>query len=834
MFLSNSSKAFQGKTNLSRSFFFFLCCFFLCHGVSVGQRPKAEVYKILGISVEGNFTESGTESGAIIERSGLKVGNEISVPGDQIRKAILQLWALRIFSDVQIVIERQTEDGVYLLIKVKEYPRLLRYEINGADDVSDDDIKKKITLVNGQIVTPDDIKHIVDRVQQLYAEEGHLLAKIETETIAEDTTKANKVVLKLNIDEGPSISIDKIYFTGNAAFGEGDLKDAMDDTKEKVWWHFWSKPKFDRKKFDDDKQKVLKFYRNTGYLDAEIISDSTWYSADKRKISVLTTVREGPRYTIRSITWDGVSVYKPEVLNSRLLVHTGDIFDQEKFDKSLHGGPDDPDVSSLYYDNGYLMSYIDPEIKRIACDTSQQLFVAKGDSGSVRSSGGEGCVDIVIHVYERNQFRIGKVDIKGNTKTKDNVIRRELYTRPSDYFSREKIIRSLRQLSQLNYFNPERLKPDTRIADDKTVDLAYEVEEKSSDNVNASIGYSQIWGATGMIGFTLNNFSLEEPLQGGGGQILNVQWEFGQGSRYRQFSLGFTEPWLYNTPTTLGLSFYDTRQIFIYDLQQTGVSLRLGRRLKWPDDYFRADWTVRFQNNNVIDNGGVPFYRIGKTTQYSVTQSISRNSSDSPIFPSIGSIMSLSVEMAGGPLLPGNVDYHKWLFNADWFTPLLGSNRLVLYAGTTFGYVDGFKDDSEIPPIEYFFMGGTGFGYIATTPLRGYEERSVGPKDPNGNEVGGRVLIKHTAELRLAVTLNPIPIYLLGFVEGGNVFENFGRANFLDLKRSYGFGARLLINPIGMIGFDYGYGVDPATGPYGRPEGTPSGWKFHFQFGRGF
>lgn len=807
-----------------------ICCLLLCHGISSAQRAKPEVYKILGVAVEGNVTQSGTESGAIIERSGLRVGNEISVPGEQIRQAINRLWALRIFSDIEILIERQVADGVYLLIRVKEYPRMVRYEIKGTDDVSEDDVKKKITLVNGQIITPDDIKHIVERIQSLYTDEGHLLATITPETIAEDTTKPNRVVMKLTIHEGPSIRISRIHFAGNAAFKEDDLKDAMEDTKEKVWWHFWSSPKFDRKKFEDDKARVLKFYRNHGYLDAEIISDSTWYSENKEKISVSVNVREGPQYTVRSVAYEGVTVYKPEVLNERMLVHPGDVFSQEEFEKSIHGGPDDPDISSLYYDNGYLMSYIDPEIRRVSCDSTKDLF----SPGGANSSAGKACVDIIVHINERNQFHIGKVDIKGNTKTSDNVIRRELYTRPGDTFSRAAIIRSLRQLAQLNYFNPEKLKPDTRIADDKTVDLAYEVEEKSSDNVNASIGYSQIWGVTGMVGFTLNNFSIRDPLEGGAGQILNFQWEFGEGARYRTFSLGFTEPWLYNTPTTLGVSLYDTRQIYIYDLQQTGISLRLGRRLKWPDDYFRADWTLRFQNNDVHDNGGVPFYRVGKTTQYSVTQTISRNSTDSPIFPAIGSIVSLSVEMSGGPLLPGNVDYHKWLFNADWFTPLLGANRLVLYASTSLGYVAGFKEDSDIPPIEYFYMGGTGFGYIATTPLRGYDERSIGPKDAVGNEIGGRVMVKHTAEVRLAVTLNPIPIYLLGFAEGGNVFEDFNRANFLNLKRSLGFGARLLINPIGMIGFDYGYGFDDGTGPYGGPKGSPSGWKFHFQFGRGF
>jgi len=289
---------------------------------------------------------------------------------------------------------------------------------------------------------------------------------------------------------------------------------------------------------------------------------------------------------------------------------------------------------------------------------------------------------------------------------------------------------------------------------------------------------------------------------------------------------GGTKPiWVLTSSTT-----FSGGEELAYDLQQTGVSMRIGRgRLSWLDVYSRLDYTFRFQRNDVHDNGGNPLYRVGKTNQFSITQTLSRNSTDNPIFPASGSIVSLTTEVSGGPLLPGNVGYHKWLFNAEWFTPLYSSGRLVLFSQTTLGYIDAFRDESEIPPIEYFYMGGTGLGYISTTALRGYDDRSVGPRDGRG-EIGGRVLEKQTLELRLAVTLSPIPIYFLMFAEGGNVFTNFHHADFSDLKRSYGFGARLLINPIGLIGFDYGYGADHVL----STDGGPDGWRFHFQFGRGF
>jgi outer membrane protein insertion porin family len=801
---------FQDHNTLRQIIFFLFFTIMLCHCSAFSQRQSVEAYKILGISVEGTSTQSGTDPVAIIGNSGLKVGDEISIPGNQIQQAIKKLWALRIFSDIQILEENKVENGIYLLIKVKEYPRLERVEILGRDDVSEDDIMKKITVAKGQILTSGDVNKIVKNVIHLYEEENHLLATVTPQTVVEDTAKSNNVVLKLKIDEGPSVTIDKILFTGNKMISEGDLKGTMDETHEKTWWWPFSHPRFNKKKYEEDKQRVLSYFRKNGYLDAEIISDSVWYSVNKEKISIQIDVREGAQYKIHTIAWEGNTVYKTDALNQRLGFRQGDIYDQERYIQNLKGNSDQSDVVSLYRDNGYLTVDVEPEVKRVGADS----------------------VDIINHLVERHQFRIGQVNITGNTKTHDNVIRRELYTRPGDFFNQSAMIRSIRQLSQLQYFNPEKLNkfPDIRFVDDKTVDIGFEVEEKGSDNVNASVGYSGAFGLSGALGFTINNFSVKEPLSGGAGQALSFDWQFGEGARFRTFSLSFTEPWVNNTPTTLGVSLFDSRQVYVYDYQQTGLTMRVGRRLKWPDDFFRVDWTLRFQGNNVHDNGGNPFIRVGKTTQYSIGQTISRNSTDSPIFPSIGSIISLSVEVSGGPFLPGNVDYHKWLFNAEWFTPLFSTNRLVLYTSTSLGYLEGFKNNSEIPPIEYFYMGGTGIGFVSTTPLRGYDDRTVGPMDDLGREIGGRTFAKHTAELRLAVTLNPIPIYLIGFMEGGNVYQDFNHADFLDVKRSYGFGARLLINPIGLIGFDYGYGVDDVY----PKDGKPDGWRFHFQFGRGF
>ncbi len=765
------------------------------------QQPQ-EVLKILGLSIEGNTL---ADPAAVIANSGLKVGDEITIPGDQIAQAIRKLWLLNIFSDIQITIDRKVGDGVYLLITVKELPRYDGISYEGLHELSEDDIMKKLNLVRGQVLAPRELTKIKREILKMYEDDGYLLAKVDVSTEPVDSAKSRVRVL-VNIDEGKDVRVDHIMFRGNTAYDDGELRGAMDNTSEKHWWKFWSSAKFDRKKYDEDKKLILAFYRNHGYRDAEILGDSIWYTDNKTNMDILISVREGPQYFIRHITWQGNTVYPDEVLNDRLSIKPGEIYNAEKFDRNLRGNEQQSSVADLYQDNGYLRLNLDPVETRVAEDS----------------------IDILINVYEMNQFKIAHVNIKGNTKTMEKVIRRELQTIPGDYFNRGKIIRSVRQLSVLNYFNPEKIKPDVSMVDDKTVDLVYEVEEKSSDNINASVGYSGAFGVTGALGFTINNFSIAEPLSGGAGQILNFEWQFGATNVYRTFTLGFTEPWLYNTPTLFGVSLFDTRQVWGYDYEQIGASVRVGRRFRWPDDYFRGDWIASFQRNDVRNGQGI--YKEGKTTQVSVTQVISRNSIDNPVFPTYGSNVSLSIQLSGGALLPGNVNFHKWLLHGEWYIPLFNSSKLALYLNSDYGYIQDIGSVSNISPIDLFFMGGTGLGYISTTPLRGYEDQSIGPRTGSGTIFGGKAMEKQTAELRFAVSINPIPIYVLGFAEGGNVWGTFSRANFFDLNRSAGFGARLQINPIGMIGFDYGYGFDDVF----PKDGKPDGWHFHFVFGRGF
>jgi outer membrane protein insertion porin family len=776
----------------------------LLAGVALHAQPaQQKTYKILGLSADGMVT---ADRSTVVLSSGLREGMVITVPGEETQKAISQLWSLGIFSDVRIAIDRELPDGVYLKISVQEYPRLDRLVFTGNEEFDADALQGKVGLRRGHILRPQDFDRIRKRVLADYTEKGYLLATVDFH-ILPDSLNPNSAVLEVAIDEGAEVQVAGISFEGNTAFDDGELRGAMDETSVKHWWKFWSSARFDRKKYEKDKELVIDKYRENGYLDAEVLRDSVWYGPTREDMYISITVNEGRPVYVRNVRWRGNTIYPDSVLARRLDFESGDLFNAVKFEQNLRGNRDQNDVASLYLDNGYLRFMAQDERNRVAQDS----------------------VDLVIAISESNKFRIGHVSLKGNTKTHDKVIRRSLYTWPGDFFSRAAIIRSIRELATLNYFNPESIRPEPMFVNDSTVDVQYSVEERSSDTFNASVGYSGTYGATGAIGLTFNNFNIMKPFTGGAGQIFNIEWQFGEAASYNIFSISFTEPWFLDTPTSIGFSLYDERQQYAYDLRRTGLSLNYGRRFSWPDDFARGDWYLRYQRLDVKDGGS--YYATGVYSQVSITQVLSRNSLDSPIFPTQGSRFALTTEISGG-FLPGSVDYHKHTLSLNWFTPLLRQaeelNRLTLYTGAEYGFLKGFEKDSYIPPIEYYYMGGSGL-QVQTIPLRGYEDRGIGPM-VNGDVSNGTIYARYVTELRFALTLNPMPLYLLAFAEAGNVWKNDRTFDPFDLRRSAGIGARLLIQGVGLIGFDYGYGFDDAY----PKDGQPDGWHFHFQFGRGF
>lgn len=765
----------------------------------LAQRQNS--FRILGISVEGNKT---ADANFVKLSSGLSVGEQVT--SDDIQAAIKQLWKLNMFEDVQIVLDRQVGDGVYLTLKIAESPRLDKIEYEGNKKFKKKDLEKDVDLYKGQVISPGELAKIRRKLHKVYEKKGYLLAEIETHT--EAAADSGRVNLKIKISEGNKVQIKAITFHGNQAFADGKLRKHMKKTKQDSWLRGGD---FDEKKYREDLEKVVEFYRSEGYRDAELVRDSLYYGADKKDMFIDLWVNEGNKYYIGQITWEGNKLFPDKLLMTLLGFQSGDAYSSTKLQKAVSER-----LGSLYYDSGYIFATVNPVEKPV-------------DSAKV---------DLHFLITEGNPVTINKIHISGNTKTKEKVIRRELYLRPGDTFSREALMRSQREVFVLNYFAD--VKPDVQPISDEKVDISLEVTEKSTDTANMSAGWSERDKLIGSIGVAFNNFR-------GNGQKLSVDWNFGR--YYRSLQLGFTEPWLFDTPTLAGLNIFDTKRAagYGYEFSQRsrGGSIRAGRRLRWPDNYFRTDWIYRLQTVEYGDFIGTladPAERRrvgiddGNLTSSSITHIFSRNSLNRPEFPTAGSQISLSTELAGGPL-QGNVGYHKHILQADWFSPTIGG--LVWYTGFQMGYMNRLHGDSRIPYLEYFFMGGEGLSN--SIPLRGYEDPLRGTLTS-----ADLTMMKFGLELRVPIAPNPT-VFALMFAEAGNTWSNLSATNpfekthveggkVLGLRRSIGIGARVFMPLLGIIGFDYAYGFDNvAYDSSNRTTGQLKGaWKPHFVFGRSF
>ncbi|MDX2127997.1 MAG: outer membrane protein assembly factor BamA [Chloroherpetonaceae bacterium] len=771
-------------------------------------------YRILGISIEGLST---IEEKDVLARFPIQVGQEITVPGFEIANAVKRLWRQRLFSEIKIEIEKKTDEGVFLLVRVREYPVLSAIEFEGNDELDEEDLQKQALLIKGSTITEQSIAAAKTRILKKYEEKGFLRAEITHELLE---TSNGRATLKFKIRENNRVIIDRITFHGNQVIDRGDLLGALEETKQNnLWRSIFGRPKLDRRKYEEDKQKLLAFYRERGFRDARILRDSITYSEDKSNLFLDVFISEGPKYVIRNVTWEGNTLYPTETLESVFGFKKGDVFNDKKIKERLTFSQDGGDINSLYTDRGYLTFRAMPEETVVA-----------GDS-----------VDIRIVIVEGNQFKIRQVSIKGNTKTKDHVIRRELYTLPGDLFSRENIIRSVRQLATINYFDSEKINPDIQPRSEDQVDITYELAEKQTDTFNASAGYSQFIGLTGALGLTFNNFSIQDVLDGsaykplphGDGQRLDFQWQFGN-FNFQTLSLSFTEPWAFGTPLTLGMSIFDTQQNFTGFIRQTGFTISVGRRLTFPDDYFRLDYSFRYQRNEggLINFGIFDANAPNVASEFSITQIISRNSTDNPIYSRRGSDFSFTAQLSGGPL-PGSVNFYKFTARNAWFSPLAGD--LVLMLSAEGGYLGRFSENDFIPFINTFFMGNNGISFIPTIPLRGYEPQSIGALV--AGRYTGDLYTKFVSEIRYPLSLNPsAQVYVLAFAEAGNVWLRGNDVNLADLKRSAGIGVRIFLPIVGLVGFDYGFGFD--TVPVDRDNNTGAllrqnqGWKFIFTFGQ--
>ena len=777
------SRMIMEKCKMPRKILALFATIVVCGSVGLATGQNRSI-KLLGLAVDGNKT---ADANLIRLNSGLSQGEEVAA--EDVQNAIKQLWSLDMFSDIQVVVDRQVAEGVYLTIKVTEYPRLDKIELDGNSKIKKKDIDKELDFYKGQVLSPRDVTRTRRKLQKLYESKGYLLAEVNTEM--QPSAEEGKVNLRVKIHEGKKVQIKEIHFHGSANFSEKKLRKQLKDTKQDG---FFKGGDFDAEKYNKDKGNLLDFYRAEGFRDAEIVTDSVHYGADKKDMVIDFWVNEGTRYYFGDITWQGNQLFSDTDLVPRLGFRSGDVYSQKKLSEAISER-----LGALYYDSGYIYATINP--KETPVDNNR--------------------VNIEFLVNEGRAVKIDKIRIAGNTKTKEKVIRRELFFRPGDTFSREALIRSQREVWVLNYFSD--VKPDVQPVDDEKVDIVVDVTEKSTDTANMSAGWSERDKIIGSIGVGMNNLF-------GNGQRLAFDWNFGRS--YRSFQLSFTEPWLFDTPTLAGFSVYDTKRsatFYGYAQSSQGGTLRIGRRFRWPDNYFRGDWIYRIDRTNLHDfssdiirlnpNGIVT--EKWPLTSSSVTQIISRNSLNRPEFPTDGSQVSLSTELAGA-FLGGNVSYHKHIFSAEWFSPIgLG---LVLFNRFETGFIKGFGKNARIPYLEYFFMGGEGLS--RSTPLRGYDDPLTG----SGSRIGGSTMLKYSTEIRIPIAPNPTVFGML-FGEAGNTFEDFAHTNPFELRRSLGVGVRIFMPLLGVLGFDYAYGfdnVDPRTGKhFGQ-------WKPHFVFGQSF
>ncbi|HIF15297.1 MAG TPA: outer membrane protein assembly factor BamA [Bacteroidetes bacterium] len=748
--------------------------------------------------------------------TGLSIGDTISVPGDAITKALKNLWKQRLFNSIDIKPKTIKGDKISLHIILKERPRLSKFSFKGIKRGDIDNIKDKLDLIRGKIVTESLKLRIVNVVKSHFIEKGFYSTSVKVDSEKDETLK-NGVSLKIKVNKGPRVKISAIVFEGNQNVNEKKLKRLFKETKEKQWSRVFKSSKYIEDDFNADKKIMLDHYLNKGYRDINIIKDSVWLNADSL-LEVYVKVHEGKKYYFGNITWSGNTRYPDSSLISVLGIYKGDVFNQSELEQQLFANPNGRDISSLYMDHGYLFFQVNPIERRVYGDT----------------------IDLEINIYEGPQAVINKIKISGNTKTNEHVIRRELRTLPGDKFSRSDIIRSQREIANLGYFNPENMNVNPiPQPENGTVDIEYKVEEKPSDQVELSAGWGQNT-IVGTLGVSFNNFSVKNifkkgswvPLPSGDGQRLSIRAQ-STGRWYKSLSASFTEPWLGGKkPNSMTVAIYSSLQSDNLSsddpekkrMQTNGAAVNFGFRLKVPDDFFVFQTGIEFQQFSLTNWTGFGSFLFpdGIANNVNVQAVLSRNSIDNPLYPRDGSKISLTIKATPPYSALSNkdystlsledkyewIEYHKWKFDAEWYSSIIGD--LVLKARASFGFLGLYNRDIGISPFERFELGGDGITNFQLygkeiVALRGYESTDV----MTSYTGGAPIFDKFTLEMRYPLSLNPMStIYALAFMEGGNVWSGFKEYNPFDIKRTLGVGVRIFLPMFGLLGFDYGIGFD--------------------------
>lgn len=794
---------------------------------------QAKDFEIGGIKVTG---AQFTDQNAIIGVSGLQVGKKIKFPGPDIPKAMKSLWKLRLFDDVQILKEKTIGDVIFLEIQLKERPHITTYSYTGAKKSQHDDLNNIVNrfIPKGTVVTESNKANATFGIEKYYREKGYLDTKVNIKEQA-DEKRPNGVKLVFDVNKNARIKIQDITFEGNKSASTRKLRKQMDKTHRKK--KIFSSSKLIKDEYEEDKKKILKYYGNIGYRDAQILMDTIYREKDG-DLQIHMKIDEGRRYYFRNIAWKGNSIYESQILTQVLGIQKGDIYNQELLEQRLRFSQDGRDISSLYMDNGYLFFNVDPT--EIAID---------GDS-----------IDLEMRMYEGPQATIDKVTIKGNDRTNEHVIRRELRTLPGQKFNRSLIIRSQREIINLGYFNQEALGINTPVNPQRgTVDIEYTVEEKPSDQLELSAGWGG-FGVVGTLGVSFNNFSIRNifnkaawsPLPQGDGQRLSIRAQ-SNGKFFQSYNASFTEPWLGGKkPTSLTVSGAYTKYANVYVSNSYFAifqgSVSLGRRLKWPDDNFISTTALEYQRYN-INNYEFGTLSNGVFNNINIAQTFSRNSISDPLFPKSGSRLTLIMKATPPYSYLNNkrykdepeevkfkwVEYYKWRFNAEWYTPIAG--KLVLKTDAKMGTIGYYNKYVGYAPFERFVVGGDGLAnrQIGLTgnellALRGYDTEDL-PANQSGSSSqlggGGTTFAKYTVELRYPISLNPSStIYAHAFVQGGNVWSSLKDFRPFDLRRSAGMGLRVFLPMFGTLGFDYGIGFDKPN-----LKATSKKWTDYGRFG---
>jgi outer membrane protein insertion porin family len=791
-------------------------------------------YTIGGITVSGI---KYLDENVLKTLSGLSVGDKIKIPGEKISKAIENLWKQNLLADVKIEYTKIEGSTIFLNIAMIERPRLSVFSFTGVSKGEANKLREKINLVSGKIVNENLIKLTTYEVKEFFTDKGYLNAEVKIDVL-NDSVPANSQNLVINVQKNKKTKIHSISIEGNTAFKDKKIRRFMKDTKEKKWWKIFTSSKFIEENLVKDKQRIVDKYTEKGYRDAQVVFD-TVYPYNKKMVDVELRIDEGHKYYFRNITWVGNTKYRSGQLDTLLGIKKGDVYNQKRLDEGLNMSANGRDVTSLYMDDGYLFFQINPVEIQVENDS----------------------IDIEMRMYEGKQAVINKISVTGNTKTNDKVIMREIRTKPGQLFSRSDVIRTQRELAQLGYFDPEKLgvnpKPN---ATDGTVDIDYVVEEKPSDQIELSGG----WGAgqvVGTLGVSFNNFSARNifrkgnwtPLPAGDGQKLSLRFQT-NGVYYQSYNASFTEPWLGGKkPNALSVSFFrsvqtngqpkssDSRQ----SISINGVSVGLGKRLEWPDDFFSRYIEASYQYY-ALNNYQTSFlFSDGYSNNLNLQLTFSRNSVNQPIYPSGGTSFAFTIQATPPYSLFNNIDYktaadrvkykyieyHKWKFSSSWFTPLAGK-KLILASKASFGFLGYYNKDIGQSPFERFYLGGDGLSGFSLDGReiiahRGYDNQALSPS------VGGTIYNKFTMELRYPVSLNPnATIYGMGFLEAGNSWSRFRDYNPFAVKRAAGFGLRIFLPMFGLLGLDWGYGFDRTI--YDPLNAKHHGVEFQFTLGQQF